>query len=277
MPRADPRTLPRPSSPEPASELAVYAASVAADAAADALAERLGLPRCRHDPQTAWPWLLEFVPSGAHYRLQLRSTAAGAPGPVYAEFSSGPAAHRRRYGGGAGQALARALGLRAGRRPDVIDATAGLGRDACVLAGLGCRVTLLERSPVVAALLADGLQRAAADVDSAPIVARMRLQTGDARAYLSQLPAAQRAEVIYLDPMYPARKKSALVKKEMRVLRHWAGDDADAAELLEAALAAARRRVVVKRPRGAAPLAGRATDNCVMTKTTRYDLYLPGS
>src|SRR5688572_20080391 len=93
-------------------------------------------------------------------RLSLIPTGKNAPGPIYADFLTGAAAHRRLHGGGRGQPIARAIGLKPGvKPPSVIDATAGLGRDAFVLACLGCEVTLLERSPTVAALLRDALER----------------------------------------------------------------------------------------------------------------------
>jgi 16S rRNA (guanine1516-N2)-methyltransferase len=239
---------------------------VPADAAA-AWAERLRLPLeplGETDAEGLLVWTGE--------RLELRDSRPGAAGPVYVDFVAGQAAHRRRYGGGRGQPLARAAGLKGGRTPAVLDATAGMGRDAFVLAVLGCHVTLLERSPVVGALLEDGLARARRDPKTAPVAARMRLHGGDAAAFLAGL--AERPEVVYLDPMYPHRGESALPKKEMRLFRALVGDDRDAPALLEAARRRARGRVVVKRPRAAEPLAGPAPDLSVMSKNTRFDVYL---
>ena len=87
----------------------------------------------------------------------------GYRGGVYLDFVRGCSGYRTRRGGGRQQPLARAVGLRQGRSPEVLDVTAGLGRDAFVLASLGCQVVLLERSPVIAALLFDALERALAD------------------------------------------------------------------------------------------------------------------
>jgi 16S rRNA (guanine1516-N2)-methyltransferase len=121
---------------------------------------------------------------------------------------------------------------------------------------MGCRVTLLERSPAIAALLADGLERAAASPALAHLIReRISLHHTDAVQWLEAAPPEARPHVVYLDPMYPERHKSALVKKAMRVFRDLVGDDPDAAVLLEAALGRARRRVVVKRPRRAPPAA----------------------
>lgn len=112
--------------------------------------------------------------------LQLVELGPQAPGPVRVDFVAGAVAHRRLFGGGSGQMIAKAVGVQPGVRPVVLDATAGLGRDAFVLAQLGCRVTLIERQPLIAALLEDGLQRAQIDPEVAPIVARMQLLRGNA-------------------------------------------------------------------------------------------------
>jgi 16S rRNA (guanine1516-N2)-methyltransferase len=205
-------------------------------------------------------------------RLELREVTANAAGPVYADFVAGHADYRRKHGGGRGQLLARAVGLKGGALPTVIDATAGLGRDAFVLASLGAQVTLLERSSVVGALLADALRRAHADTVVAPIAARMTLQVSDAVVYLGSLSA--RPEVVYLDPMYPHAGKRALQKKEMRLFRQLVGPDDDAPKLLDAARRAARERVVVKRPAGAPFLANAKPDGKLQGKNTRFDLYL---
>jgi 16S rRNA (guanine1516-N2)-methyltransferase len=207
------------------------------------------------------------------YRLELRQTGKHAPGPVYVDFVGGKVGHRRRSGEGRQQPLARAVGLKHGASPSVIDATGGLGRDAFVLATLGCDVRVIERSPVIAALLENGLMRARADAATAPIAARMHLIRTDARDYLAALADSERPDVIYLDPMYPHRTKSAFVKKEMRVLRMLLGDDEDTPQLLDATLTCARSRVVVKRPRGAPPIAGAPPHSQIESPNTRYDVY----
>jgi 16S rRNA (guanine1516-N2)-methyltransferase len=209
------------------------------------------------------------------YRLELVQTGTKAPGPVFAEFAKGTAAHRMRYGGGRGQPLARAVGLKGGANPTILDVTAGLGRDAFVLATLGCLVIMVERNPVIAALLDNGMQRAAGDPSVGRIISeRMHLVQADALKYLSQLAGNQRPEVIYMDPMYPHRTKSALVKKEMRFFRDIVGEDEDATALLKQSLQHAQKRVVVKRPRTAKPLPVIAPDTCIESKNTRYDIYV---
>ena len=205
-------------------------------------------------------------------RLELREV--GAPtGAVYVDFVGGKAAYRRRFGGGKKQPLARAVGLKGDVTPHVLDATAGLGRDAWVLATLGCTVHLVERSGVVGALLEDGLKRAGQEPEVSSIAARMSLTVGQAVNVMHALPDAERPDVVYLDPMYPHGDKSALQKKEMRLFRTLVGSDGDAAELLDAALVCAKTRVVVKRPRGAEVLGNKKPNADVRSKNTRYDLY----
>lgn len=196
--------------------------------------------------------------------------------PLCVDFVSGAVAHRRRFGGGRGQLIARACGLARGLTPSVVDATAGLGRDAFVLASLGAEVLLIERIPAIFALLEDGLARAMADPETRVIAERMYLVMGDATQQLEALVANTPVapQVVHLDPMFPHRHKSALVKKEMRLFRQLAGDDLDAPQLLEAALDLATHRVVVKRPRGAAPIEGPAPRHVLEGKTSRYDLYV---
>lgn len=199
--------------------------------------------------------------------------------PLSVDFAVGKAAHRRQFGGGRGQLVAKACGLAKGVTPCIVDATAGLGRDAFVLAGLGARVLLIERVEAIAALLDDGLRRGAKEAEIADIIARMTLRHGDSAQSLEALiaEAAFDPQVIHLDPMFPHREKSALVKKEMRLFRELAGDDDDAPRLLEAALDIATHRVVVKRPRKAPPVAGPAPQHVLEGKTSRYDLYVKQS
>lgn len=213
-----------------------------------------------------------FVLQYGHEGLMLQATGPKAPGPVRVDFVGGAAAHRRLQGGGSGQMIARAVGIQPGIRPLVLDATAGLGRDAFVLAQLGCQVTLAERHPLIAALLADGLRRGRLDAEVGPIAERMHLLGGDAIALMKAW-SGEPPQVVYLDPMFPHRDKSALVKKEMLLFRPLVGDDPDAPELLAAALALASHRVVVKRPRKAPHVAGPTPGYVLEGKSTRFDIY----
>lgn len=191
--------------------------------------------------------------------------------PIKIDFAEGAARHRRLYGGGRGQMLAKAIGVADKANLRVVDATAGLGRDAFVLASLGCELTLIERSPIVSALLADGLARAREDEAIATIISRMQLVKENAHQWLQQ--TKQEIDVVYLDPMFPESTKTALVKKEMRVFHELVGMDHDADGLLELALAKARYRVVVKRPRLALPLANREPTYALIGKANRFDVY----
>ena len=233
------------------------------DRAASAWSERLHLPL-----QGDAGYALQVGPDG----LQFVELGTQAAGPIRVDFISGAVAHRRLFGGGSGQMIAKAVGIAPGIRPTMIDATAGLGRDAFVLAELGCAMTLIERQPLIAALLEDGLQRASADPEVGPIVARMKLLCGNAIELLSAW-NDEAPQVIYLDPMFPHRDKSALVKKEMRLFRPLAGDDDDAPALLDAALALATHRVVVKRPRKAPAIAGKPPGYALEGKSSRFDIY----
>ncbi|MBY6096342.1 class I SAM-dependent methyltransferase [Ferrimonas balearica] len=206
-------------------------------------------------------------------RLRLYDRHQPKLGAIEVDLVGGAVAHRRKFGGGRGQAIAKAVGLKGGASPSVVDGTAGLGRDAFVLASLGCDVTLVERHPVVAALLDDGLRRAYDDAEIGPWVSeRMRLFHGNSLEALAELDL--QADVVFLDPMYPHRAKSAQVKKEMRVFQDLVGADMDADGLLAPALQLAQKRVVVKRPDYAEPLADRAPTMVIDTKKNRFDVYV---
>jgi len=250
--------------------LAVAATEPALVEQAQALAARLQLP-WHPVPELETEKVRQYLlctPDG----LVLQQTGRKRPGPIRADFVSGAVAHRRLYGGGKGQLIAKACGIKGALRPSIADVTAGLGRDAFVLATLGCEVILFERSPVVHALLADGLARAA-DSEVADIIARMQLFAADARDWLRAQPAQQVPQVIHLDPMFPHSDKSAQVKKEMLAFRDLVGADGDAAELLAAALAAKPCRVVVKRPRKAPSIEGPEPSYRLEGKSGRYDIY----
>ena len=193
-------------------------------------------------------------------------------GAVFVDFTDGAVAHRRKFGGGRGQDIAKAIGLKHGFTPHVLDATAGLGRDGFLLASLGCNVTLMERMPIVAALLSDGIERAKLNSDIGQLVSdNIHLIHASS---IENMNMAQVPDVIYLDPMYPHREKSALVKKEMRVFQSLVGEDLDADSLLAPALTLAKYRVVVKRPSYAPPLANKKPSTSIKMKKNRFDVYV---
>ena len=155
----------------------------------------------------------------------------------------------------------------------MIDATAGLGRDAFVLASIGCQVRLVERHPAVYLLLQDGLNRAYQDAEIGEMM-QQNMRLLDVHHIAKLNPQTESADVVYLDPMYPHKQKSALVKKEMRVFQHLVGADLDADELLTPALQLARKRVVVKRPDYAKFLAQKAPHVSRETQKHRFDIYM---
>ena len=195
---------------------------------------------------------------------------AGDKGSVWVDFTAGAAQHRRLHGGG--ELLAKAVGR--SKQPAVWDATGGLGRDSFVLAGLGLNVHIFERHPAVYCLLADGLARALLHPSTADAASRLTLHNADAAEYMPQLTAEiGRPQVVYLDPMYPERRKSAAVKKEMAFFHELVGTAQNDAALLDTALATATARVVVKRPRLGDFLCGRKPDYQYTGKSTRFDVY----
>ncbi|MGY0215824.1 class I SAM-dependent methyltransferase [Endozoicomonadaceae bacterium StTr2] len=254
------------------STISVAVNSAAMQDKSSALAQRLGIPLVEGDPAVLdqFDTVLMYDEQG----LGAWPTGPGAPGATRCDFVGGAVGHRRKFGGGKGQAIAKAVGLGKGVVPGVLDCTAGLGRDAFVLATLGCEMTLVERSPVVAELLADGLAQAQGDPEVGDIVRRMQLEQGASLQFLEQcLKEGRQFDVVYLDPMFPTREKSALVKKEMRLFHSLVGQDLDADELLAPALKVARYRVVVKRPRKAPDLAGKAPGYRLEGKANRFDIY----
>lgn len=183
------------------------------------------------------------------------------------DFVGGKAGFRRRAGGK--ELLIQAVGLKPHRPLRILDATAGLGRDSFVLAAHGAQVTACERHPLLAALLADALTRARADAQTAPIAAAISLHVGEAKNQFST-----GFDVIYLDPMFPERQKSAAVKKDLQVLQMLLTDAPvqDEADLLAQALIYAKR-VVVKRPRHAPRLGNLPCSGSIEGNSTRFDLY----
>lgn len=187
--------------------------------------------------------------------------------PLSIDFLDGALAHRRQFGGGRQQDLAKACGLHQYRGLRVLDATAGLGRDAFVLASLGAQVWLCERHPLLQALLADALARAQQSAD--PVFAAMHLLAQDVLLAWPELVV----DVVYLDPMFPARQKSAQVKKDMQLLHALLGQESDGDALLAPALASGAARVVVKRPAMAPYLAAQVPSYSLKGKAGRFDIY----
>ncbi len=226
------------------------------EAEAERVAAELGVPRLSAD---AWR-----AGSGGEVVLWLDQDGWGLRGPAASRAAAvRPPAPERRHGS---EPLLRAVGP----WTRVVDATAGWGGDAGVLAAAGRQVLMIERDPVMALLLREALLRWRAS--GLPAAERLSLLHGDA---LELLPTS-RPEVVLLDPMYPPLRKQGRKGEGLRLTRAVVGEDPDQDELLAVAMASAERRVVVKRPLGAPPLAGRRPSGSIDGRTTRFDIYPAG-
>jgi len=259
---------------------AVRAAALPDDPALARWAALAAWPSVTDDVFATAPVALERDPHG----LWLVGRRPELRGRAQVDLVGGRLGARLRRGVGTGDALARAVGARDGRRPPVIDLTMGWARDSAVLATLGCRVHGRERSPVIAALIEDGLARARAEVRLAAALERLTWEHTGRDTQLSFESVFTRIEreaggppVLLMDPMFPERDGSALVRLPLRLAGAVVGADPDAPQLLAAALACSTARVVVRRPLRAPELASsRAPDLRVDGgRTTRFDVYLP--
>jgi len=242
------------------------------------LSKQLNLSICSESNIEQW---LDWVNDKKDSTLKL-ALCSKKQGPVSIDFLSGKKAHRRQFGGGKGQPLVRAMGQLEQGVPKIIDATAGMGGDSYVLASLGFKVQMIERSPIVAALLDDALTRAIQSLDAdlpaelQESIQNLSLVNANSADYL--LNNQPDVDVIYMDPMYPEKKKKAAAKKEMQALQQLVGPDLDSEKLLEAALKTAKYRVVVKRPKGADPvycaLNNIQPSSNISSPNTRYDIYV---
>ena len=242
---------------------------------AETIAQRIGQSAVPlKQAQSLQTMLLVLTPEG----LVLKDPQVPQETPIMVDFTSAKLLYRCQQSGAAKQTLAKAVGIKPGVRPSIIDATAGLGRDGFVLASLGCKVTLIERNPVVYELLHDGLKRAEShDYAKKVIGSSIKLISADAVSFIKGLKDDDVAEVIYLDPMFPHRDKSARIKKEMRLFQGLIGVDEDLRDLLEAALKHAKKRVVVKRPQKGPDIEVRKPQLTLTGKSTRYDIYFTHS
>ena len=187
-------------------------------------------------------------------------------------FIEGPILHRLKYGKGRGQNLAKAVGMKSNKNRTIIDATAGLGYDSFILASIGAKVTLIERSQKMHELLQNGIDEGKSfGGEIEKIINRMELLFGDSKDILPKLTP----EVIMIDTMYKDRKKTALVKNNMRLVRDIVGPDSDYIDLLKIALNCATNRVVLKQPRYAEPIKEiRKCSHQILGKTIRYDIFM---
>ncbi len=151
-----------------------------------------------------------------------------------------------------------------------IDATAGMGEDSLLLAASGYQVTMYEQNPVIAALLRDALRRGKKHPVLKEVVERMTLVEGNS---VELMPSQTDVEIIYLDPMFPSKKKSSLTNKKLQLIQKLEHPCMDEEELLNAAVAAHPGKVVIKRPNNGKYLADRKPDYSVSGKAIRYDCF----
>ncbi|WP_371194778.1 class I SAM-dependent methyltransferase [Glaciecola sp. SC05] len=254
--------------------------SVSAHERAAALAKKTGFEVHKINPQKAdkrfdkAQWQLVFTEAG----LALRLSSEPSWSDIRVDFASAGLQYRKQHGGGRNEAIAKAIGIKGKQQLSVLDCTAGMGTDSFVMASVGAQVTMLERSPVIAALLEDALLRLE-DAGEA-LHKSLSFVQADASEYLQQISvkeAPNQLDVIYLDPMFPHKKKSALVKKEMQAFQMLLGPDQDSEQLLTAAISAKPKRIVVKRPASAAELANAQTilpTMAIRSKKHRFDVYI---
>jgi len=242
---------------------------------AQALADRYGF-QCAGGNRSQPHFFLTLTEK----RLELRPNTALLPqlssmGSIFTDFVNGPYGFRRSHSHGRNELVIRAAGpVTHAKHRTLFDATAGLGRDGFLLAAHGWQVTMVERSAVTAALLADGLQRALVSPATKKIAQRITCIHADSVTLLSGLAPPDFPDVIYLDPMFPERTKKALVKKEMRILQLLLGPDMDADLLFHIACRRANQRVVVKRSKAAPCLAQKEPHRSIAGRSHRFDIYL---
>ncbi|MBS0287123.1 MAG: class I SAM-dependent methyltransferase [Proteobacteria bacterium] len=188
------------------------------------------------------------------------------------DFQQGSLRYRHDHLQGRNELIAKAIGFKKGMPLHVLDATAGWGREAFLLAALGCEVTLCERHPVVSTLLEKALHQAKNDPALQDTISRMTLIKSCAMTYLQAHPDIS-PDIIYCDPMFPLRQKSALVKKEMQILHTLVGEDKDSEDLVKLCYLRAQKRVVVKRALRA-PLLFPAPSMTYKARSHRFDVYV---
>jgi 16S rRNA (guanine1516-N2)-methyltransferase len=247
---------------------------------ANALSAKTGFPVYQINPSKVGKqfeqaqWQLVFTLNG----LALRLSSEPSWSDIRVDFASAALQYRKQHGGGRSEAIAKAIGIKGKQKLSVIDCTAGMGTDSFIMASVGANVTMIERSPVIAALLEDALYRLGAAGE--PLHSQLCLTQTDAALYLDRLEsnvAKGAVDVIYLDPMFPHKKKSALVKKEMQAFQLLLGEDQGSEQLLTSAINAKPKRIVVKRP-ASAPALNNAYEKrpsmAIRSKKYRFDVYI---
>ena len=226
---------------------------------AEELAERLDIPVITDPHAPAAGLILCLDQDGMALRLEdqlLRGDFSGMR-------------KRLRTGNLQKELLVRAVRIRGQEKITVLDAAAGMGEDALIMAASGCRVILYEKDPVIAALLRNAIERASDDPSLAEIVKRMEFHEGDSIEAMREMKT--KVDVVYLDPMFPEKKKNSLTKKKFQLLHYLESPCEEEESLLEAAIGAEPARIVIKRPLKGPWLAGRKPAFSFKGKAIRYD------
>lgn len=168
--------------------------------------------------------------------------------------------------------LVKACKIKNKDNPTVLDATAGMGEDSLLLAAAGFSVQMYEYNPVIAALLRDTMKRAMEDEFLGPIVERMTLTEGDSIRAMKEMKPDEAPDVILLDPMFPERTKSALIKKKFQLIHTLESPCENEGEMLNAAMTLKPKKLVIKRPLKGATLAGVKPSYSLNGKAIRYDV-----
>ncbi len=239
----------------------------------DKLSNKLDLPLLT--PQNLFKHEINYLLEYQAGKLQLSPVDKKQGGALYVDFNSASTEYRRQSSG-IKQEIAKAVGCKADYRPTVLDVTAGLGGDAFVLASLGCKVGLVEKNPVVFSLLEDGFSRAQLlDNEVRQIIDSCMKLLPRQSAIECLSSTLDSFDVIYLDPMFPERQKTAKVKKAMQYFHDIVGFDHEQEDdLLALAREKAGKRVVVKRPKLAPLLADKKPGFQLKGKSVRYDVYV---
>lgn len=195
----------------------------------------------------------------------------------FSDFANPSLIHRIKYGGGGRQAIAKAIHSKNKKNLNIIDATAGLGTDTLVLASLNCQVYAIERNIKIADLLKKRLLAAKHHVFLASFIKNITIITGDSRSIIPKIIQHNQfiPDVIYLDPMFPTKKKTAAPNKQIQLLQSIIHEEPCEEELLTICLNYNRSRIVVKRPRISAYLKNIKPNFSLIGKANRFDIYLP--
>ena len=208
---------------------------------------------------------LKYLPAG----LSLCESGKNAAGPTRVDFYDAGLTLRA-SDSIKQQNLIRALGLKKHPSSRILDGMAGLGKDAFLMACAGCSVQMLEKSPIVHALLKDGLERLSVGMGGVSNPS-LELQQAD---FLSCDYNKQNFDIVYLDPMYPIAGRKSRAKKDMDRLHELVGIDTQEHRQLDKALSIAGRRVIIKRPKNAPDFAAKKPDISYRGSSSRFDVYL---